>query len=127
MISPLSLTITLISDIVIEAPGWRPKPICVVGMETENPSKQRACYTGLPTNRWDDSPAQNRKEYQMEKFIPYEKLSKKKKRELNASRRGTWGTLNPVTRKPEPHKAYNRRKAQKWKDDSSLCLSCVLH
>ena len=62
----------------------------------------------------------------MEKFIPYEKLSKKKKRELNASRRSTWGTLNPVTRKPDPYKAYNRRKAQKWNDDSSLCLSCVL-
>ena len=62
----------------------------------------------------------------MEKLIPYEKLSKKKKRELNASRRNTWGNLKPVTRKPDPHKAYNRRKAQKWKDDSSLCLSCVL-
>lgn len=60
----------------------------------------------------------------MEKFIPYEKLSKKKKRELNASRRTTWGNLNPVTRKPENSKAYNRRKAQKWNDDSSLCLSC---
>ena len=26
----------------------------------------------------------------MEKFIPYEKLSKKKQRELNKARRGTW-------------------------------------
>ena len=53
----------------------------------------------------------------MEKFIPYEKLSKKKQRELNARKRSTWG-INPVTRKPPNPKAYNRRKAQKWRDDS---------
>ena len=51
----------------------------------------------------------------MEKFIPYEKLSKKKKRELDAARRQTWGELNPVTRKPENSRAYNRSKAQSWK------------
>ncbi len=51
----------------------------------------------------------------MEKFIPYEKLSKKKKRELNAERRNTWSNINPVTRKPENRKAYNRRKTQDWK------------
>lgn len=56
----------------------------------------------------------------MEKYIPFEKLSKKKKRELNAKRRNTWGCANPVTRKPDPPKAYNRRKAPKWNDDSSL-------
>ena len=53
----------------------------------------------------------------MEKFIPYEKLSKKKQRELNARKRSTWG-INPVTRKPPNPKAYNRRKAQKWRGDS---------
>ena len=53
----------------------------------------------------------------MEKFVPYSKLSKKKQRELNNARRGTWGTLNPVTRKPQNSKAYNRRKAQNWKAD----------
>ena len=52
-----------------------------------------------------------------EKFIPYEKLSKKKKRELNAKRRTTWGNLNPVTRKPISSKAYDRRKARKWNRD----------
>ena len=50
----------------------------------------------------------------MEKFIPYEKLSKKKQRELNAMKRGTWGGFNPVTRKPANPKAYNRRTAQSW-------------
>ena len=51
----------------------------------------------------------------MEKFIPYEKLSKKEKRKIDQARRQTWGELNPVTRKPENSKAYNRRKSQAWK------------
>lgn len=37
----------------------------------------------------------------MEKFIPYEKLSKKEKRRLDNRRRTTWGGIKPVTRKPE--------------------------
>ena len=48
----------------------------------------------------------------MEKFIPYEKLSKKEKRRLDLSRRTTWGNLNPVTRKPASSKAYNRAKTR---------------
>ena len=51
----------------------------------------------------------------MEKFIPYEKLSKKEKRKIDQARRQTWGELNPVTRKPENSKAYNRKKSQNWK------------
>lgn len=63
----------------------------------------------------------------MEKYIPFEKLSKKKQRELNASKRSTWGSLNPVTRKPENSKAYNRRKAQSWKNDSrSVPFVCFM-
>lgn len=48
----------------------------------------------------------------MEKFIPFEKLSKKKQRELNLMKRRDWNGINPVTRKSENPKAYNRRKAQ---------------
>ena len=48
----------------------------------------------------------------MEKFIPYEKLSKKRKRALDAARRGSWGGLSPVTRRPENPKAYKRKKAR---------------
>lgn len=55
----------------------------------------------------------------MEKFIPYEKLSKKAKREADAARRGSWNGLNPVTRKSPNPKAYNRQKARKWTDDGS--------
>ena len=53
----------------------------------------------------------------MEKFIPYEKLSKKEKRKMDLAKRQTWGELNPVTRKPENSKAYNRNKARNWKRD----------
>jgi len=53
----------------------------------------------------------------MEKYIPYEKLSKKEKRKLDQARRQTWGELNPVTRKPANSKAYNRRRAQAWKEN----------
>ena len=49
----------------------------------------------------------------MDKFIPYEKLSKKDQRQINAARRGSWGSLSPVTRKPQNSNAYNRRKAKK--------------
>ena len=53
----------------------------------------------------------------MEKFIPYEKLSKKEKRKINQAKRQTWNNLNPVTRKPASSKAYNRNKARDWKRD----------
>ena len=53
----------------------------------------------------------------MDKFVSYEKLSKKKQKELNALKRGSWQGMSPVTRKSENPKAYNRRKARKWSDD----------
>ena len=53
----------------------------------------------------------------MEKFIPYEKLSKKERRKIDAAQRKTWGELNPVTRKPENSKACNRNKARNWMRD----------
>ena len=53
----------------------------------------------------------------MEKFIPYEKLSKKEKRKIDQARRQTWGELNPVTRKPTNSKAYNRKRTQDWKKE----------
>ena len=59
----------------------------------------------------------------MEKLIPYEKLSKKEKRRLDQAKRRTWGERNPVTRKPENSKAYNRRNSQNWKRE--LPPSCL--
>lgn len=58
----------------------------------------------------------------MEKFIPYDKLSKKERRRLDAQKRTTWGSFNPVTRKPENPKAYSRQKARQWKDNSDDVL-----
>ena len=62
----------------------------------------------------------------MEKFIPYEKLSKKKKRELDKARRGTWGELSPVTRKAQSAKVYDRNKARKKIFDDSSFVLCFL-
>ena len=59
----------------------------------------------------------------MEKFIPYEKLSKKEKRKVDQARRQTWGELNPVTRKPTNSKVYNRNKARNWKREISRTSS----
>ena len=53
----------------------------------------------------------------MEKFIPYQKLSKKEKRKADLARRQTWGDLNPITRKPMSSKAYNRKRTQAWKKE----------
>ena len=59
----------------------------------------------------------------MEKFVPYEKLSKKKKRELDLKRRKTWGPISPVTRKPQNPKAYKRKKTRKEDlDDFRPCF-----
>ena len=54
----------------------------------------------------------------MEKWILPEKRSKKRQRAWNSAKRGSWNGLNPVTRKPENAKAYNRRTAQNWRKDS---------
>lgn len=62
----------------------------------------------------------------MSKFIPYDKLSKKKKRELDRRRRNTWGGLDPVTRRPANPKAYDRAKARKRIMDDPLPRFCVL-
>lgn len=56
----------------------------------------------------------------MKVYIPYEKLSKKKKRELDLQKRSTWGAMSPVTRVPVNKKAYNRKKAQRRFDDPDL-------
>ena len=40
-------------------------------------------------------------------------MNKRQKREFYSMRRGTWGELNPVTRKPKSSKAYDRAKAKK--------------
>ena len=56
----------------------------------------------------------------MEKFVPYEKLSKKERRKVDAARRNTWGSLNPTTRKPANSRAYNRQRSRDWKRECTV-------
>ena len=52
----------------------------------------------------------------MKQFIPYEKLSKKKKRELDNKKRKTWKQISPITRVSANLKTYNRKKSRKCID-----------
>ena len=58
----------------------------------------------------------------MEKHVCYDKLQKKKQREIDQRKRGSWLGVNPVTRRPDNSRAYQRKKAQDWKKDSGLAL-----
>lgn len=46
----------------------------------------------------------------MPKFVPYKKLSKRKRRELDSEQRGSWGAVNPVTRAIKSRKIYDRKR-----------------
>lgn len=57
----------------------------------------------------------------MKEFVPYEKMSKKQKREYDRKRRGTW-TMSPVTRIAKTDKKHYSRKVKHKNsggDDSS--------
>ena len=46
----------------------------------------------------------------MEKFVSFEKMSKKEQKKLNAEKRRDWNGLNPVTRiTPDNKKVYKRK------------------
>ena len=63
----------------------------------------------------------------MEKFVPYEKLSKKEKRKIDQMKRGSWGDVNPVSRKVESKKVYNRKRTQDWKKEPPHPVSVILY
>lgn len=46
-------------------------------------------------------------------FVPYEKLSKKKQKEIDAQKRRTWGEICPITRKTKNLTVYNRQNEKK--------------
>lgn len=56
------------------------------------------------------------------KFIPYDKLSKKKKRELDRARRSSWGSFSPVTRVEKNTRAYKREKIRLSDDGEAYSL-----
>jgi len=62
----------------------------------------------------------------MEKFIPYEKLSKKQRRERDKKRRVTWG-FSPVTRNAQNPKAYNvsGRVNNVMAQSQKMCNNCT--
>lgn len=60
----------------------------------------------------------------MKKFVEYEKLSKKQKKEIDRARRVGWGDVIPVSRKVESAKIYNRKKHQRrdWEVGAGVFL-----
>ena len=61
----------------------------------------------------------------MKAFVPYEKLSKKQKREIDKAKRATWGEVIPVTKRVESAKIYNRKKHQRGGFDSGAGVFCL--
>ena len=53
----------------------------------------------------------------MARFVSKKKMSKKAQKAQNVLRRETWGVINPVTRRVESKKAYNRKKSLDRFDD----------
>ena len=51
------------------------------------------------------------------KYVTLDKMNKKQKKEYYSSLRGTWGELNPVTRKPKNPKMYDRNKEKRLQYD----------
>lgn len=50
-----------------------------------------------------------------QKYVTLDKRSKQEQKAYYATQRKDWGTINPVTRKIENAKAYNRKKSkQRW-------------
>jgi len=52
----------------------------------------------------------------MQKFVPYQKLSKKARKELDKKRRSDWGLVRPGTRTEPNPKAYKRHAKHKGAD-----------
>ena len=46
----------------------------------------------------------------MDKFVPYEKSSKKRRRELDKEKRGDWNGVNPCTRIIKDKTIYDRKR-----------------
>ncbi|MBQ2084783.1 MAG: hypothetical protein II464_00760 [Oscillospiraceae bacterium] len=59
-------------------------------------------------------------------MVPYEKMSKKARKELDSRKRRNWGGLNPATRKPVNPRAYdrNKEKARSFDSEDQLRVFC---
>ena len=54
--------------------------------------------------------AENEKSGAKEKFIPYDKLSKKEKKKIDQQKRSSWNGVDPATKVEESEKKRYRRK-----------------
>ena len=61
----------------------------------------------------------------MKAFVPYEKLSKKQRKEIDKAKRATWGEVVPVTKRIDSAKIYNRKKHQRGGFDSGAGVFCL--
>lgn len=50
-------------------------------------------------------------------FIPYDKMSKRDKKQIDKEKRGNWGGIDPRTRREDKDKYKRRKQKQKEKDD----------
>jgi hypothetical protein len=61
-----------------------------------------------------------------QRYIPLEKRSKREQKAHFAARRGSWGGVNPVTRKPPAPNIYNRKKSGQWREHEPLLGFCMV-
>jgi len=62
-----------------------------------------------------------------QRYVPLDKQSKRKQKEHHAKQRGDWGSINPITRKIENGKAYNRKKSKHERFDAGLDFFVTSH
>ena len=62
--------------------------------------------------------AKNNSKNTKAKFIPYTKLSKKKRKERDGEKRTTWEGMSPVTRVAPDKKKYDRKRDKRIEFDS---------
>jgi hypothetical protein len=63
--------------------------------------------------------AKKRERCKMNKFVPYEKMSKKRQKLEDKKNRQDWGSVKPVTQVAKNGKAYARSKIRQWEDYSN--------
>ncbi len=56
-----------------------------------------------------------------DKFVPYDKMSKKERKKLNAQKRKDWGNVNPTTRIEKSKNEYQRHPKHKKSDLDDNC------
>lgn len=52
-------------------------------------------------------------------FVPYDKMSRKKKREIDKQKRGNWGGVNPVS-KPFNDKRHHKKHSEDYDEDDYM-------